>query len=115
LYAPFCGNLTTGVKYLLKKKEDPAFLNFLRQCKNSPDFTGKLDLEAYLLKPMQRVSKIPLLMKAIMKNTSPTDPDYSELEEGAENRQHHFQTLIQLMFRYIYCSPDGRGGFPQFC
>jgi len=46
-------------------------------------FNSQLDLNAFLLKPMQRVTKMPLLVKGILKNTPPDHPDYAALMAAA--------------------------------
>ena len=38
-----------------------------------------MDLNSFLLKPMQRITKIPLLVKGILKYTNISHADYSQL------------------------------------
>jgi len=40
----------------------------------------KLDIFAFLLLPMQRITKYPLLLKSLLKKTPEDDPDYEFLK-----------------------------------
>ena len=51
-----------------------------QEIKNRPE-CSLLDLESYLIKPMQRVTKYPLLLKEILKHTEPAHPDYAALDK----------------------------------
>lgn len=45
-----------------KKKEKDSFANFIKTCEQHP-LCRKLRLESFLLKPIQRVMKYPLLLR----------------------------------------------------
>lgn len=47
-----------------------------------------MDLNAFLIKPVQRVCKYPLLLKELLKNTPETHPDYADLNEAHEAMQN---------------------------
>lgn len=44
----------------------------------------KMDLSSYLLKPVQRMGKYSLLLKQIIKECSPSEPEYADLKEAYE-------------------------------
>ena len=44
----------------------------------------KMDLSSYLLKPVQRMGKYSLLLKQIIKECPPTEPEYAELRSAYE-------------------------------
>jgi hypothetical protein len=50
-----------------------------QEIKNRPE-CNLLDLESYLIKPMQRVTKYPLLLREILKHTDATHSDYAALD-----------------------------------
>jgi RhoGEF domain len=78
----------------------------------TPECQG-LDLASFLLKPIQRICKYPLLLKELLKNTPESDLDYKAVQKGliaingvvsyvnnkrgeAELRQKMFQLLAQM-------------------
>src|SRR3989338_3069798 len=60
-----------------------AFENFLRVCHGDTRCKG-LMLNAFLIKPVQRLCKYPLLLRELIKNTPKEHPDHSQLEAAAE-------------------------------
>ena len=78
VYAPFCANLKNAIGLLNTKKESPVFLVEFETCQRL--FNRNLNLESFMLKPMQRVTKLPLLVKGIIKHTAPEDEDYEVLQ-----------------------------------
>lgn len=102
MYYQYCANQTTAVERLQElKKSKPQLpqalevwelrlyarydwsLTIARQpnqeIKNRPE-CNLLDLESFLIKPLQRVTKYPLLLKEILKHTETTHPDYARLD-----------------------------------
>jgi len=60
-------NQSTGIKKKLSKKH----LNFLIKCENeSQDELNLLKLDAFLIKPVQRITRYPLLMREIVKHSN---------------------------------------------
>jgi protein-disulfide isomerase len=63
VYAEYCGDQKRSSQELKKLMvENPAIKQFFDACKLNPD-CRKLDLFAFLLLPMQRLTKYPLLLK----------------------------------------------------
>ncbi|XP_067848872.1 rho guanine nucleotide exchange factor TIAM1-like isoform X2 [Heptranchias perlo] len=73
LYSAFCASHTKVPKVLVKAKVNPAFKAFLDA--QNPKQQHSSTLESYLIKPIQRVLKYPLLLKEL---TSLTDSDSEE-------------------------------------
>uniref|UniRef100_A0A3Q1AZ50 TIAM Rac1 associated GEF 1b n=1 Tax=Amphiprion ocellaris TaxID=80972 RepID=A0A3Q1AZ50_AMPOC len=73
IYSAFCASHTKVPKVLVKAKTDPAFKAFLDE--RNPKQQHSSTLESYLIKPIQRVLKYPLLLKELY---SLTDPDSEE-------------------------------------
>lgn len=81
-FAPFCSNLAGAVQFIQeKKKQSSVFAEKLLECSKNPYF-GNMDLNSYILKPMQRITKVPLLIKGIMKHTPKDSPDYADLVQA---------------------------------
>ncbi|KAJ7997593.1 hypothetical protein DPEC_G00230620 [Dallia pectoralis] len=73
LYSAFCASHTKVPKVLAKAKTDPDFKAFLDE--RNPRQQHSSTLESYLIKPIQRVLKYPLLLRELY---SLTDPDSEE-------------------------------------
>ena len=55
------------------------FQKFVEQQKNLPE-CGQMVLSSFLIKPVQRICKYPLLIREIIKNTDAEHPDRKNLE-----------------------------------
>ncbi|XP_018619656.2 T-lymphoma invasion and metastasis-inducing protein 1-like isoform X3 [Scleropages formosus] len=73
IYSAFCASHTKVPKVLVKAKTDPDFKAFLDT--RNPKQQHSSTLESYLIKPIQRVLKYPLLLRELY---SLTDPDSEE-------------------------------------
>ncbi|XP_046716928.1 rho guanine nucleotide exchange factor TIAM1 isoform X1 [Silurus meridionalis] len=73
IYSAFCASHTKVPKVLTKAKTDPEFKAFL--AKRNPRQQHSSTLESYLIKPIQRVLKYPLLLRELY---CLTDPDSEE-------------------------------------
>ncbi|XP_042343021.1 rho guanine nucleotide exchange factor TIAM1 [Plectropomus leopardus] len=73
IYSAFCASHTKVPKVLVKAKTDQDFKAFLDE--RNPKQQHSSTLESYLIKPIQRVLKYPLLLKELY---SLTDPDSEE-------------------------------------
>ncbi|XP_077421915.1 rho guanine nucleotide exchange factor TIAM1-like isoform X2 [Vanacampus margaritifer] len=73
IYSAFCASHTKVPKVLVKAKSDPDFKAFLDE--RNPKQQHSSTLESYLIKPIQRVLKYPLLLRELY---SLTDPDSEE-------------------------------------
>lgn len=63
MYTQYCANESTSQNKLAQLKKDiPELEALLENIKNSEP-VERLDLESYLIKPLQRVTKYPLLLK----------------------------------------------------
>ncbi|KAM9734115.1 rho guanine nucleotide exchange factor TIAM1-like isoform 2-T5 [Menidia menidia] len=73
IYSAFCASHTKVPKVLVKAKTDADFKAFLDE--RNPKQQHSSTLESYLIKPIQRVLKYPLLLRELH---SLTDPDSEE-------------------------------------
>ncbi|KAG9290202.1 hypothetical protein G9A89_022178 [Geosiphon pyriformis] len=78
-YVVYCGNQMNASKFLQKKRiEDSRFDDFLKQKLQDPR-TRLLDLSSYLLKPLQRITRYPLLFRQILHYTEKDNPDHQNI------------------------------------
>ncbi|KAF5393196.1 hypothetical protein D9757_000538 [Collybiopsis confluens] len=76
VYEPYCGNYTTASELMLTHEQSLSALNHLINVKG--------ELPAFLIKPVQRVCKYPLLLDSLIKAASAEDyPHYDELKAGS--------------------------------
>ncbi|KAF8629394.1 hypothetical protein AX15_003449 [Amanita polypyramis BW_CC] len=77
VYEPYCANYTNASELMLAHEQSLAVLNDLINVKG--------ELPAFLIKPIQRVCKYPLLLDSLIKAASPSVyPHYDELKAGSE-------------------------------
>ncbi len=61
------------------KENNARFKEFLVTIRRK-NLYNNLDLEDYLIKPVQRLPKYVLLLKLLLKKTSPDHPDYHNIK-----------------------------------
>lgn len=70
-YVRFCSCMLNACRLLQDKVEkDPEFKAFEKRCAGDSRLKQNLPLSSYLLKPLQRITKYPLLISGILKYTS---------------------------------------------
>uniref|UniRef100_A0A4W6EPY3 TIAM Rac1 associated GEF 2 n=1 Tax=Lates calcarifer TaxID=8187 RepID=A0A4W6EPY3_LATCA len=80
LYSGFCANHIKVQKVLERAKTDRAFKQFLEA--RNPTNQHSSSLESYLIKPVQRVLKYPLLLRELVSLTNPESPEHTHLTEA---------------------------------
>jgi hypothetical protein len=81
-YIRFCSRQLSAATFLQQvTKESPEFLNIVKQCQSDPRING-MPLSSFLIKPMQRITKYPLLIKKILDYTPDNHPDRQNLQEA---------------------------------
>ncbi|XP_072542916.1 rho guanine nucleotide exchange factor TIAM2 isoform X3 [Salminus brasiliensis] len=80
LYSGFCANHIKVQKVLERAKTDRAFKEFLEA--RNPTKQHSSTLESYLIKPVQRVLKYPLLLRELVSLTDPDSEEHSHLTEA---------------------------------
>ncbi|KAF5351656.1 hypothetical protein D9756_007738 [Leucocoprinus leucothites] len=77
VYEPYCANYTNASELMLTHEQSLMPLNHLINIKG--------ELPAFLIKPVQRVCKYPLLLDSLIKTLSPaTYSHYEELKRGSD-------------------------------
>ncbi|XP_065124938.1 rho guanine nucleotide exchange factor TIAM2 [Paramisgurnus dabryanus] len=80
LYSGFCANHIKVQKVLERAKTDRAFKEFLEA--RNPTKQHSSTLESYLIKPVQRVLKYPLLLRELVSLTNPDSDEHNRLIEA---------------------------------
>ncbi|KAJ3411048.1 Myosin 10A, isoform D [Chytridiales sp. JEL 0842] len=84
MYKIYCGNQPEAVAFLKNQRGTNNELNaFLQACFQLPECRS-LDLPSFLLKPIQRICKYPLLLKELMKHTPEAHVDSANLKAAYE-------------------------------
>jgi intersectin len=81
-YFQYCSCRSQANKYLQIKIDSSE--QFSLQLKFFQDLTGGLSLNGFLTKPIQRVTRYPLLIEKILKHTSTDHFDYHAIQQSLE-------------------------------
>uniref|UniRef100_A0A8C7B6T1 Intersectin 2 n=2 Tax=Neovison vison TaxID=452646 RepID=A0A8C7B6T1_NEOVI len=86
-YIRFCSCQLNGAALLQQKTdEDTEFKEFLKKLASDPRCKG-MPLSSFLLKPMQRITRYPLLIRSILENTLENHVDHSSLKLALERAE----------------------------
>uniref|UniRef100_A0A8C2WYQ8 Intersectin-1 n=1 Tax=Cyclopterus lumpus TaxID=8103 RepID=A0A8C2WYQ8_CYCLU len=86
-YIRFCSCQLNGATLIQQKTDDnPEIKDFLKRLAMDPRCKG-MPLSSFLLKPMQRVTRYPLIIKNIIENTPESHPDNSHLKAALEKAE----------------------------
>ncbi|XP_039094264.1 intersectin-2 [Hyaena hyaena] len=86
-YIRFCSCQLNGAALLQQKTdEDMDFKEFLKKLASDPRCKG-MPLSSFLLKPMQRITRYPLLIRSILENTLENHVDHSSLKLALERAE----------------------------
>jgi len=81
VYSNFASHQNEALAALEKAKGKKAFTAFTAELKVVPATKG-LELSQFVIMPVQRICKYPLLFKDLMKHTPKEHPDYPNLEKA---------------------------------
>ncbi|XP_043214281.1 pneumococcal serine-rich repeat protein-like isoform X6 [Amphibalanus amphitrite] len=89
-YKHYCANQIIQDRKLKELRDkNPAFVEVLKRLEASPQCQS-LSLHSFLMLPMQRVTRLPLLVSAILVKLEPGHPEYNSCQQA-------YQTLTQLV------------------
>ncbi|KAL6055756.1 Intersectin-2 [Balamuthia mandrillaris] len=95
LYTQYCSNQTRAQLRLQElKREKQDLIVLLEGIRQRPE-CNRLDLQSYLIKPLQRVTKYPLLFRELLKITPEWHEDWKSLNECYNNLLEVVEVLDQ--------------------
>lgn len=84
-YSIYCTNAAEGEERRRELQQTSTQFKYFLQMKNdSKSNQIGNNLESYLIKPVQRITKLPLLIKELLKSTDPSHLDYEDLRKSFE-------------------------------
>lgn len=84
LYSFYCARQSTASARLLELLADPAHATFLNDCWSLvKPHTHAWNLDSMLIKPVQRITKYPLLFEDLLACTTPVHADYFHIRNAA--------------------------------
>ncbi|KAI8895110.1 hypothetical protein BC833DRAFT_602380 [Globomyces pollinis-pini] len=81
MYTMYCSNHPYALMKLQAMRQQKSISKFLDSAYKNPS-SRNLDLPNYLLKPVQRVCKYPLLIREMIRATDPSHPDMENLNKA---------------------------------
>ena len=107
LYTLYCPVYPKAIDTLTKMHDtDPIYMAVLYEAHSRQDYSG-LNLESFLMKPVQRICKYPLLLRELLKYTPAGHQDHASLQKANEKiqtivtvineRSKHVETLVRTM------------------
>ncbi|XP_026897468.1 intersectin-1 isoform X3 [Acinonyx jubatus] len=86
-YIRFCSCQLNGAALIQQKTDEaPDFKEFVKRLAMDPRCKG-MPLSSFILKPMQRVTRYPLIIKNILEHTPENHPDHSHLKHALEKAE----------------------------
>ncbi|KAJ3159405.1 cytochrome c oxidase subunit 1 [Geranomyces michiganensis] len=83
-YMPYCSRqVESGVKHISMMQNKREYRLFLEEAYRHP-LARRLDLGGFLIKPVQRICKYPLLIREVIKYTDDSLADYESLKIASE-------------------------------
>ncbi|XP_066265618.1 rho guanine nucleotide exchange factor TIAM1-like isoform X3 [Branchiostoma lanceolatum] len=101
LYSAFCASHSKAIKVLDPGKGNAAFRAFLEA--RNPKHQHSATLESYLIKPIQRIMKYPLLLKQLAALTNQESDEHFHLSEalkGMTSVAEHINEMQRLFEEY---------------
>eukprot|EP00727_Mastigamoeba_balamuthi_P001568 m51a1_g11408 hypothetical protein (725) ;mRNA; f:11339-14200 len=84
LYIEYCANQSAAAEIIARLAFNPKYLAFKEKMRGEPA-TKQLELNGFLIKPTQRITKYPLFLKDLLRFTDHAHPDYKNLLAASES------------------------------
>ncbi|XP_038078610.1 intersectin-1-like [Patiria miniata] len=92
-YIRFCSCQLNASSLLQQRIDsDPEFKEYVKKLAQDPRVKG-MPVSSYLIKPMQRITRYPLLIKKILKYTAETHPDHATIRAALEKAEELCQQV----------------------
>uniref|UniRef100_A0A3Q1EBZ2 Rho guanine nucleotide exchange factor 49 n=1 Tax=Acanthochromis polyacanthus TaxID=80966 RepID=A0A3Q1EBZ2_9TELE len=92
-FQTYCLQQSTSVNMLNTLEKEKELLIFLDVSQNDNTALRRMNLRSFLMAPLQRVTKYPLLLSRIIKVTPECHPDYSRLREAKSRVESHLEHI----------------------
>ncbi|XP_068184534.1 uncharacterized protein arhgef49 [Antennarius striatus] len=93
-FQTYCLQQSTSVNMLnMLEKEKELLRIFLDVSQNDNTALRRMNLRSFLMAPLQRVTKYPLLLSRIIKVTHECHPDYARLREAKSRVESHLEHI----------------------
>ncbi|XP_039673910.1 uncharacterized protein si:dkey-91i10.2 isoform X2 [Perca fluviatilis] len=93
-FQTYCLQQSTSVNLLNTLEKEKELLRiFLDVSQNDNTALRRMNLRSFLMAPLQRVTKYPLLLSRIIKVTSECHPDYARLREAKSRVESHLEHI----------------------
>ena len=93
VYAEYCGDQQRSVTEMRRAEDDNVLVRSHLEKMLLEKECRKLDIFAFLLLPMQRVTKYPLLLKTLLKKTAETHPDFEFIKASLTEIDHTIKSI----------------------
>ncbi|XP_028399680.1 dynamin-binding protein-like isoform X2 [Dendronephthya gigantea] len=114
VYGKYCRNHDEAIAFLEKCSNNEETRQYIQKCLESiREFSNCWDLSSFLIKPVQRILKYPLLLNELLKNTPDDHPDKPGLIEAIEvmtvaaNDVNEFKRRKELVQKYQKAEESG--------
>ena len=83
VYVKYCSNQVDQGKLLKELGENPRFVEALKELESSP-VCQALKMQSFLMLPMQRITRLPLLIGAIFSRLEENSAEYEPCQEAMD-------------------------------
>ncbi|KAL1691657.1 hypothetical protein GGG16DRAFT_91161 [Schizophyllum commune] len=99
VYMEYCVNQSNAIKVLQTLREgNPQLAEHLQRLRDTEPACRNLDLSSYLLSPMQRITRYPLLLRQVLHYTEPNTDEHRSIDcavHVAERILNHINETIR--------------------
>uniref|UniRef100_A0A1I8IQW8 DH domain-containing protein n=1 Tax=Macrostomum lignano TaxID=282301 RepID=A0A1I8IQW8_9PLAT len=93
-YVRFCGRQSAATQLLTQRINSvPELAQLVRHCEQQTSSGKLMGLIQYFVKPMQRITRYPLLIEKLLKATPESHPDRGSLQEALDEAKKLCQTV----------------------
>lgn len=84
IYTSYCSNQTISISTVKQLRQNSQFDALVEEKRYHVPQCNQLDLESFLIKPIQRVCRYPLLLRELRDATDVDHPDYQQLNRALD-------------------------------
>ncbi|KAI9478903.1 MAG: hypothetical protein EXX96DRAFT_525777 [Benjaminiella poitrasii] len=99
-YSMYCRNQSYASKFLQKKREEDQWFDVFLKATQTRSECRSLDLSHFLLEPVQRITRYPLLLRQILNCTPKKHPDYALVRSALSIAQRVIEDVNEETRRY---------------